>query len=395
MRHNLEWKVKRSNKTTIPLVCLMDNCTWKLRAVMRDEGTYFQVRSFINKRTCHLEKTYRRHRQASAVIIGEVVAPRLQQQDGRLMRPKNIIADMKTIYGIQILYRCPNIDDLVFIFDRHASIEAGISKVFPDTTHTICCWHFFENVKKRFHKNDVATIMDKAARSYTECNVIGTWKSYIICTRMHSITSLRLVHTSGPVYIVRKEEFIRNMLQMWFHDRYRVAQSVHHQLTDATHLVILKRVDKCGYMTVNPVDWNIFSVKQSGKQWIVDLARKTCTCKKFQMDMFPCLHALAAARREGEAAMYFFTSRDRKYLKGKRSNRAVVSDFWKATASKHAIGDENNPTGYKSALVYHQGLFKNSTKTDWLIQEYTLPNNTPANILSTSSSINTKVRYTH
>ncbi|KAK2648860.1 hypothetical protein Ddye_016349 [Dipteronia dyeriana] len=82
MWQNFEWKVKRSNKTTLHLVCLMDNCTWKLRAVRRDEGTYFQVRSFVSEHTCSLEEIHRRHRQASAVIFGEVVAPRLQQQDG-------------------------------------------------------------------------------------------------------------------------------------------------------------------------------------------------------------------------------------------------------------------------------------------------------------------------
>ncbi|KAK2658273.1 hypothetical protein Ddye_004806 [Dipteronia dyeriana] len=104
MRQNFEWKVKRSNKTMLHLVCLMDNCTWKLRAVRRDEGTYFQVRSFVNEHTCPLEEIHRCHRQASSVIIGEVVAHRLQQQDGRLMRPKDIIVDMKIMYGIQILY---------------------------------------------------------------------------------------------------------------------------------------------------------------------------------------------------------------------------------------------------------------------------------------------------
>ncbi|KAK0579202.1 hypothetical protein LWI29_022723 [Acer saccharum] len=61
-----------------------------------------------------------------------------------------------------------HIDDLVFIFDCHASIEAGISKVFPYATHTICCWHFGENMKKRFHRKDVAEIMDDAARTYNE-----------------------------------------------------------------------------------------------------------------------------------------------------------------------------------------------------------------------------------
>ncbi|KAK3194252.1 hypothetical protein Dsin_025562 [Dipteronia sinensis] len=76
MRQNFEWKVKRSNK--LHLVCLIDNCTWKLRVVKRDEGTYFQVRSFVNEHSCPLEEIHSRHRQSSAVIIGEVVAPRLQ-----------------------------------------------------------------------------------------------------------------------------------------------------------------------------------------------------------------------------------------------------------------------------------------------------------------------------
>ncbi|KAK2652403.1 hypothetical protein Ddye_012259 [Dipteronia dyeriana] len=91
-------------------------------------------------------------------------------------------------------------------------------------------------------------------------------------------------------------EFIRNMLQHWFHDRHRAAYATRHQLTDATYLMIIKRVEKCNFMTVNPVDWNIFSMKRSGKLWTVDLARKTCTCDKFQMDHLPCSHALATAR---------------------------------------------------------------------------------------------------
>ncbi|KAK3221797.1 hypothetical protein Dsin_008822 [Dipteronia sinensis] len=74
------------------------------RAVRRNEGTYFQDRNFVSEHICPLEEVNRHHRQASAIIIGEVVAHRLQQHYGILMRPKNIIADMKTMYGIQITY---------------------------------------------------------------------------------------------------------------------------------------------------------------------------------------------------------------------------------------------------------------------------------------------------
>ena len=70
----------------------------------RDEGAYFQVRCFVNEHSCPLEEIHCRHRQASVVIIGEVVAHRLQQHDGRLMRPKDIIVNMKTMYSFQIMY---------------------------------------------------------------------------------------------------------------------------------------------------------------------------------------------------------------------------------------------------------------------------------------------------
>ncbi|KAK3212392.1 hypothetical protein Dsin_017098 [Dipteronia sinensis] len=59
-----------------------------------------------------------------------------------------------------------HIKDLVFISDRHLSIEAGIASVFPYATHTICAWHFSENIRKCFHRKDVGQIMFGAAKSY-------------------------------------------------------------------------------------------------------------------------------------------------------------------------------------------------------------------------------------
>ncbi|KAK2643730.1 hypothetical protein Ddye_018925 [Dipteronia dyeriana] len=83
-----------------------------------------------------------------------------------------------------------HIDDLVFISDRHASIEAGISKVFLYATHTICCWHFAKNIKKRYHRKDVASIMDKAARAYTELKY-----------NQH-MEELRILHKNAYDYVI-------------------------------------------------------------------------------------------------------------------------------------------------------------------------------------------------
>ncbi|KAK2665985.1 hypothetical protein Ddye_004559 [Dipteronia dyeriana] len=176
-----------------------------------------------------------------------------------------------------------HIDDLVFISDRHTSIETDISKVFPYATHTICCWHFYENIKKRYHRKDVAAIMDKTPRAYTELeynrhmeelrNLHPNAYDYVIDTGPHKWSRVHCPNRRYRVMITNDvecinsclkftqqlpmltlTEFIRNMLQRWFQDRHSAAQSMRHQLIDTTHIVILKRVEKCNFMTVNPVE---------------------------------------------------------------------------------------------------------------------------------------------
>ncbi|KAK3227241.1 hypothetical protein Dsin_007103 [Dipteronia sinensis] len=61
-----------------------------------------------------------------------------------------------------------HIDDLVLVSDRHASIEVGIQKVLPNATHVFCIWHISENVRKKFHRKDVAELFQLAARAYRQ-----------------------------------------------------------------------------------------------------------------------------------------------------------------------------------------------------------------------------------
>ncbi|TYK23799.1 Ulp1-like peptidase [Cucumis melo var. makuwa] len=48
-------------------------------------------------------------------------------------------------------------------------------------------------------------------------------------------------------------------------------------------------------MKVNPIDCYQFHVKDLDKEEVVNLQTKECTCKEFQAEQLPCLHAIAAA----------------------------------------------------------------------------------------------------
>lgn len=91
-----------------------------------------------------------------------------------------------------------------------------------------------------------------------------------------------------------------------------------------------------------------------------------------------------------EEEWYFFTSRNKKYPKGNRPNRAAGNGYWKASGADINIlsCDGGHILGYKKPLVFCEGPAKSGIKTDWKMQEYRLDkHDTP----STSSDMKVKL----
>ncbi|KAL6907419.1 hypothetical protein ACP4OV_002458 [Aristida adscensionis] len=85
---------------------------------------------------------------------------------------------------------------------------------------------------------------------------------------------------------------------------------------------------------------------------------------------------LPGMARIGEREWYFFVPRDRRAGNGGRPNRTTERGFWKATGSDRAIrssADANRVIGLKKTLVFYRGRAPRGTKTDWVMNEYRLP----------------------
>jgi len=92
-------------------------------------------------------------------------------------------------------------------------------------------------------------------------------------------------------------------------------------------------------------------------------------------------HGFAAMAKIGEREWYFFVPRDRKAGSGGRPNRTTERGFWKATGSDRAIrssADAKRVIGLKKTLVFYQGRAPRGTKTDWVMNEYSLPDHAAA-----------------
>lgn len=78
----------------------------------------------------------------------------------------------------------------------------------------------------------------------------------------------------------------------------------------------------------------------------------------------------------GEREWYFFVPRDRKHGSGGRPNRTTETGFWKATGSDRQIVSSSDPKrilGLKKTLVFYQGRAPRGRKTEWIMNEYRLP----------------------
>uniref|UniRef100_A0A0D9WUB0 NAC domain-containing protein n=1 Tax=Leersia perrieri TaxID=77586 RepID=A0A0D9WUB0_9ORYZ len=111
--------------------------------------------------------------------------------------------------------------------------------------------------------------------------------------------------------------------------------------------------------------------------------------KKLKFDIIPTVHLyrhdpreLPSLARIGEREWYFFVPRDGAGARkngssaGGRPSRTTEHGFWKATGSDRAVrcaADPKKLIGLKKTLVYYEGRAPRGTKTDWVMNEYRLP----------------------
>ncbi|XP_004308279.1 PREDICTED: NAC domain-containing protein 43-like [Fragaria vesca subsp. vesca] len=73
---------------------------------------------------------------------------------------------------------------------------------------------------------------------------------------------------------------------------------------------------------------------------------------------------------------YFFSHKDKKYPTGTRTNRATAAGFWKATGRDKVIRSNCLRIGMRKTLVFYKGRAPRGQKSDWIMHEYRLDDNT-------------------
>lgn len=226
----------------------------------------------------------------------------------------------------QLLVVIPCSSDLVFVSDRHLSIGKSVESVFSCAKHVICTRHLKGNLKNRFKQKGIVRLFSQAADSYT----ISDFNKYFqdICTANAQIGeylrevslekwsracfsgdryNIMTTNNSESVNGVLKEarqfpitallEFIRCLLSRWFAERKAVIEEHLNQIPPNINSILEERCKKSKAYGVRMLNKTEFEVFSGGFCAVVDLAQRKCTCRMFDLDKMPCVHAMAAIQQ--------------------------------------------------------------------------------------------------
>ncbi|XP_059309949.1 uncharacterized protein LOC132061095 [Lycium ferocissimum] len=85
------------------IMCISEQCEWKLKASSINRSTMFKIREFVDKHTCPLKDTVYYFNQASSGFVAGIIKPKITNYK-RKYTPRDIIDDVINEFGVEVSY---------------------------------------------------------------------------------------------------------------------------------------------------------------------------------------------------------------------------------------------------------------------------------------------------
>ncbi|CAA7027678.1 unnamed protein product [Microthlaspi erraticum] len=189
--------------------------------------------------------------------------------------------------------------ELVFVSNRHQSIIKSVREVYPFAEHGYCIYHLSQNVKGTVgsSKDECAAYFIRCAEKYTypefwECymdfrsrypsaavyldNQVATdkWARCLFKGVRYDVDTSNVVESMNSVFRKARNKEISPLVENIMHGRCKVASKL---IVSEVNSYLLE-----------------YSVIEERVHYGVSLLKKSCICNQFDIDKYPCVHAIAA-----------------------------------------------------------------------------------------------------
>ncbi|XP_060216251.1 uncharacterized protein LOC132643737 [Lycium barbarum] len=345
--NRFNFHTERCNAISYTLVCVSDDCDWKLRASSIGKSELFRIREFQDKHTCPLKEKVYSQRQATSRLINEIVKPKITNHK-RKYTPKDIAKDIKNDFGMDVSYmvawrakekvmidlrgtmaesynRLPVIKGfeccrpIVVIDGSHlktpfngtvvsASTLDGAGNILPlaygvlDSENDKSWTCFFKRFRETYRVKENMCIVSDRHESINK-----------VVFRIYSEVTHYASYTQGEfdelmLKVQKVEMRVAEYLDEAGRDRWaRVYATVNRGWTMTSnivecinkHLLAARELPIYDFLEeIEPSTEFGYAVNDGRRRFIINLSNKTCSCRMFQLDEIPCPHAWAVIKQK-------------------------------------------------------------------------------------------------
>ena len=216
-------------------------------------------------------------------------------------------------------------DRLVFLSDRQKGLLEGVERIFPNSHHGFCMKHLEENFHKKFKNVELKPLLWQAARAltkeefdtalenmtkinprtvpwlYEHANPAHWAELYFPGRRYGHLTSNIAESLNSKLLPARQMpilgllESIRSTLMDWFSQKRQLEANTSGLVVKkvATQIQDIKIFQATRYRMKHRIDKQ-YEIKSNRtlQDYLVDLNKQTCSCRKWQATGIPCSHAI-------------------------------------------------------------------------------------------------------
>lgn len=220
----------------------------------------------------------------------------------------------------------PDEEDLVFVSNRAQSIESALSQHYPLAHHGICIFHFEKNVLDKFKSSTIIPLIVEAAYAYIKEDFhyyfneieqadpevadylrkadFKKWSRAYSSANRYNIMTSNLAESINALLKVNREypivclfDSIRVIMTRWFTERREEGIRHIHPVTFEVGKKMKELYDtKSRWLEVSKINDSEFEVKGDARDQVVNLQTRHCSCFVFDVEKYPCAHAIAAAK---------------------------------------------------------------------------------------------------
>ncbi|XP_022860655.1 uncharacterized protein LOC111381146 [Olea europaea var. sylvestris] len=236
-------------------------------------------------------------------------------------------------------------DELVFVSDRKNSIKNAIANLFPLAHHGCYVWHMEKNLIQQYNNASSIFLFKRATRTYrieeserlmghlrrvsaraygylervgfpfwSRALFVGQRYNILTNNNVESLKSMLRHARSLPITCL--VEHIRHTMQKWFYERRASATTCSTVLSPTMENELRTTFEIGTSLRAHGLTNNLTQVGISNDTDIVDFSEKTCTCREFQLNCMPCVHATHAVCLRGTSLYDLFSP-------------CYTSEYWK------------------------------------------------------------------